>query len=405
VADAAAPVIVVGAGPVGLFTALALRARRIPVLLLEADPADRLRTGSRALYVHGESLALLESTSPGLGAELAAHGVLWNVRRTLYRGRQVYAREYPAHDASRGLPPFTSLRQSETERLLRQACKRAGVDMLWNHPVTEVAADSDGVIVTTAGGETCWGSHVVGADGAKSVVRKSAGVQLTGSAASDGFHVVVDVADEPGSTPGLERVMHYEHPAADGRGVLVVPYASGFQVDVQSRAGDDPDVIASPGEVRRWLPELIGPTPTARITAISVYRFLQLIADDFADPHRRVLLVGEAAHLFPPFGARGMNSGFVDARVAADAIAAGRRSPAANAGAVAGFVTARRAAAQVNSAAAGAALRHLRPRSAAARLRRTAAARLAPVVPRFGEWLERAPYGPRSGALTSGTGG
>lgn len=389
------PVIVVGAGPVGLFAALALRAHDIPVVLLEADPADRYRAGSRALYVHGKSLTLLESTCPGLGSELAAQGVLWNVRRTLYRGRQVYAREFPPHDASRGLPPFTSLRQSETERVLLQACERAGVDVRWNHPVTEVVAHSGGVTVATAEGETWSGSHVVGADGARSTVRKSTGAALDGSAA-DGFHVVVDVADEPGGTPSLERVMHYEHPAADGRGVLVVPYANGFQVDVQSRAGDDPDVIASRREVRRWLPELIGPTPSERITAISVYRFLQLIADDFTDPHHRILLVGEAAHLFPPFGARGMNSGFVDARAAADAIATGRRSPAANSEAVTDFATTRRAAAEVNSAAAGAALRHLRPPTTAARLRRGAAARLAPVVPRFGEWLEHAPYGPRA---------
>ncbi|MEU0878272.1 FAD-dependent monooxygenase [Lentzea sp. NPDC005914] len=389
------PVIVVGAGPVGLFAALALRAHRVPVVLLEADPADRHRAGSRALYVHGKSLTLLEFISPGLGSELAARGVLWNVRRTLYRGREVYAREFPPHDPARGLPPFTSLRQSETERVLLDACARAGVDVRWNHPVTEVVAHSGGVTVATADGETWSGTHLVGADGARSIVRKCTGTSLGGSAA-EGFHVVVDVRDEPGGTPSLERVMHYEHPAADGRGVLVVPYAKGFQVDVQSRAGDDPDVMASPQEVERWLPELIGPTPPERVTALSVYRFLQLIADDFTDPHRRILLVGEAAHLFPPFGARGMNSGFVDAHAAAVAIAVGRRSPAVNAGAVAEFATARRAAAEVNSAAAGAALRHLRPPGTAARWRRRAAASLAPVVPRFGEWLEHAPYGPRA---------
>ncbi|GAB2835178.1 FAD-dependent monooxygenase [Lentzea nigeriaca] len=385
------PVIVVGAGPVGLCAALALRAHDVPVVLLEADPVDRHRTGSRALYVHGKSLALLESISQGAGSELAARGVLWNVRRTLYRGKQVYEKEFPPHDPASGLPPFTSLRQSETEHVLLDACERAGVDVRWNHPVTEVVTHPGGVTVATADGVTWSGSHVVGADGARSTVRRCTGTSLNGTAA-EGFHVVVDVAD---STPDLARVMHYEHPAAEGRGVLIVPYANGFQVDVQSRAGDSADVIASRQEVRRWLPALIGPTPTERITAISVYRFLQLIADDFTDPHHRILLVGEAAHLFPPFGARGMNSGFVDAQAAADAITTGRHSPAANAEAVAAFATTRHAAAEANSAAAGAALRHLRPPTAAARLRRGAAARLASVVPRFGEWLEHAPYGTR----------
>src|SRR5690349_16422515 len=247
------PVIVVGAGPVGLFAALALRAHRVPVVLLEADPAERHRTGSRALYVHGKSLALLDSTSEGLGTELAAQGVLWNVRRTLFRGKEVYAREFPPHDPARGLPPFTSLRQSETERILLNACARAGVDVRWNHPVTEVVTHPAGVTVATADGATWSGSHVIGADGARSTVRRCTGTALDGSAA-DGFHVVVDVADEPDVAPSLERIMHYEHPAADGRSVLVVPYAKGFQVDVQSRDSDSADVLASPEEVRRGLP-------------------------------------------------------------------------------------------------------------------------------------------------------
>ena len=46
---------------------------------------------------------------------------------------------------------------------------------------------------------------------------------------------------------------------------------------------------------------------------MSTYRFRQAVAESFTDPRHRVLLVGEAAHLFPPFGARGMNSGIADA--------------------------------------------------------------------------------------------
>jgi 3-(3-hydroxy-phenyl)propionate hydroxylase len=98
-----------------------------------------------------------------------------------------------------------------------------------------------------------------------------------------------------------------------------------------------------------------------------------------------------------------MNSGFADARTAANAIAAGRSSVAENTRAVAPIAPTTRAAAEVNNPAAGAAPRHLRPPSTAARLRRDAAARLAPVVPRLGEWLEHAPYGPR--AVMSGKGG
>lgn len=386
------PVLVAGAGPVGLATALALRARDIPVVLLEAESSDRVRPGSRALYVHRDSLRLLESLHNGVGTRLTEHGILWNVRRTLYRGREVYARTYPPYAKKSGLPPFTSLRQADTERILLHACVQAGVTVRWDSRVTSVAPRAADVTVSTTDGTSWRASHVVAADGARSLVRMAAGIGLTGST-SAGFHVVVDIM---GEEQCLERVFHYRHPAMAGRHVLTVPYSGGFQVDLQCTADDRPDKIASPEAVREWLPGVIGAVAEDRVTWISVYKFRQLIADSFADSTGRVLLAGEAAHLFPPFGARGMNSGFADADAAATAVATARRGPAEHARAVTEFATRRHAAAMSNSAAAGAALKHMRPSGRVARARQLTAARLAPLVPRFGEWLERAPYGPVS---------
>ncbi|MDX2862302.1 FAD-dependent monooxygenase, partial [Streptomyces scabiei] len=86
-----APVLVVGAGPVGLSAALALRAHDLPVTLLEGDPEGRERPGSRALFVHRETLELLEGIHPGLAVKIASYGRTWHTRRTLYRGREVYS--------------------------------------------------------------------------------------------------------------------------------------------------------------------------------------------------------------------------------------------------------------------------------------------------------------------------
>ncbi|HKS49164.1 MAG TPA: FAD-dependent monooxygenase [Amycolatopsis sp.] len=392
------PVLVAGAGPVGLAAALALRARDVPVVLLETDSPGRVRPGSRALYVHHDSLMLLESMSRGTGTRLAERGILWNVRRTLFEGRQVYARAYPPYQARDVMPPFASLRQADTERILLDACVHAGVTVQWNSEVVDVTPDADGVTVKTTEGITWRASHLLGADGARSTVRRSAGIDLRGSTA-DGFHVVVDIATTA-EEQRRDRVFHYRHPAMGDRHVLTVPYTGGFQVDLQCRATDDPEAIASPEMVRAWLPRVIGAVPDERITWISVYRFRQLIAGTFAHPSGRVLLIGEAAHLFPPFGARGMNSGFADADAAATAVTAARRDSAEQAAAVAEFATKRRAAALQNSHAAGAALEHMRPSGGVARTRQFVAARLAPLVPRFGEWLERAPYGPSSPVLS-----
>src|SRR6266545_804068 len=89
------PVLVVGAGPVGLAAALALRSFGLAATIVEAEPEDRIRPGSRALFVHRESLRLLDLSCPGIAAEIAGHGVVWRTKRTFYRGRQVYAKTYP----------------------------------------------------------------------------------------------------------------------------------------------------------------------------------------------------------------------------------------------------------------------------------------------------------------------
>ena len=382
------PVLVVGAGPVGLSAALALRAHGLPVTLLEADPQERERPGSRALFVHRETLALLDAMLPGLAAEITSYGRTWHTRRTLYRGREVYARTYPPVT---GPPPFTSLRQTDTERFLRAACERAGVDFVWGARVTGVRTTETGVSLTGEDGRVWSGPYAVAADGARSAVRRELGIELEGTR-GEGFHVVVDVADVPGAELPLERVFHYEHPGAGGRSVMRVPFTGGFQVDLQCRDDDRPEDFGTEEAVRRRLPAIVGDGYGDRILWVSTYRFLRMVAASFTDPHRRVLLAGEAAHLFPPFGARGMNSGIADAAAAAEAIAAGTGA------AVAHFAEVRRAAGLFNMAAAGTALDHLRPRRRIVRVRQRAAAALAPVLPGCGSWLEHAPYGPRHGA-------
>jgi 3-(3-hydroxy-phenyl)propionate hydroxylase len=382
------PVVVVGAGPVGLSAALGLRARGLPVVLLEADAEDRERPGSRALFVHRETLALLDGMLPGLAGEITAYGRTWQTKRTLYRGREVYSRTFPPPS---GPPPFTSLRQVDTERFLREACERAGVEFVWGTRVTGVRTTPDEAVLTCADGREWSCGYVVAADGARSAVRRGLGIPMEGER-GEGFHVVVDVAEAEDDEPVSERVFHYEHPGIGGRSVMRVPFAGGFQVDLQCRDDDAQEDFGTREAVRRWLPAVVGDGYAERILWVSTYRFLRMVAASFTDQHRRVLLVGEAAHLFPPFGARGMNSGIADAAAAAEAVAAG------TADAVGQFARLRRAAGLFNSAAAQTALDHLRPRRRIVRARQRAAAVLAPMLPWCGAWLEHAPYGPRNGA-------
>jgi 3-(3-hydroxy-phenyl)propionate hydroxylase len=395
--DGSQPVVVVGAGPVGMGAALALRARGLEVLVVEAEPEDHLRAGSRAIYLHRESLQLLNGFRAGVGDRIAAEGLVWSVRRSTFRGRDVYRRSYPPLPEG-VLPPASSLPQTRTEELLLAACHDAGVRFRWHAPVLDAKTGPREAVVTLASGEQLAAPYVVAADGARSQVRAALGIPLRGPRSESPF-VIVDVDELPTPPGPPERVFHYEHPAVDGRNVLLAAFAGGWRVDLECRRDDDAEQLSSPEGVRRWLGEVMDRRYLDRVAWVSTYQFLQVVARDFTDPERRVLLVGEAAHLFSPFGARGMNSGFADAAAAADAIAAALSSPLPGAAraAIERFAADRHGAAEHNRAAARSALAHMEATDPRIRVKRRVAAALAPRFERAGRWLDEAPYGPRGG--------
>jgi 3-(3-hydroxy-phenyl)propionate hydroxylase len=390
------PAIVVGAGPIGLTAALALRARGLPATIIEAEPENRQRPGSRAIYIHGATLKLLERIRPGVGWAFVRHGLVWPTRRTTYRGREVFAKSYALPPPDK-LPHFTSLPQVVAEKLLLDACREAGVEVAWGDPIERVEPGADGVEVTAASGKRWQAQYLIAADGARSTVRKQIGIEMEGSRSENTF-VIVDVAEVDESPLPLERVFHYEHPAVGGRNVLLVPFKGGWRADLECHPDED-DKRWSEGEgLKRWIADTLGARYAERITWVSSYQFLQVLAKRFADPARRVLLVGEAAHLFAPFGARGMNSGVPDADAAAEAVAKALEAPDAQSAATAidVFDNERRAAAEWNRACAGIALEHLQARSMWQKVKRRAAALVAPMWEGAGKWLDEAPYGPRT---------
>jgi len=391
-------VVIVGAGPVGLAAALAVRATGRRATVVEAGAADRVRPGSRAIFLHRATLQIVERIRTGAGRQLAHDGLTWATRRTLYRGRDVYRRTYPPVPPG-VMPAATSLPQVATERILLQTCLDAGVEFLWNTEVTAATAAAQDVSLHTVGGASLTARYVIGADGSRSAVRESAGLHLEGPRTSNAF-VIVDAAEDRRDPLPVERVFHYEHPAVGGRNVLFVPFAGHWRIDLQCHAADEPDAYGSDSGVREWMAKVMPPKYADRVTWVSTYVFRQAIANRFTDATHRILLVGEAAHVFAPFGARGLNSGVADAFVAAAAIDAALRAESSSAAehAVRGFAESRRAAAVRNRAASSAALAHLEAWSPLRRILRRTAALLAPAVPALGLWMDSAPYGPTLGA-------
>lgn len=390
-----APVLIAGAGPTGMTTALALHARGVEATILERDPADRDRSGSRAIYVHGSTLRTLERIHPGLGTDLVEEGLVWPTRRTLFRGEEVFSRTYDSPGGSGDIPHFTSVPQVVTERYMLEALEEAGIEIHWEAEVETVDASPDGVRVETADGRTWEAEYLVGADGGGSQVRNEIGANFEGDQSENSF-IIADVAEVEDDPLPLERVFHYDAPEADGRNVLLVPFTGGWRLDIQCFDDDDPEELTSDEGMREFVRDIMGERYEDNVEWVSTYKFLQVMADTFVDEHRRVLLAGEAAHLLAPFGARGMNSGIADADEAASAIAVAidARTDAVARDEIELFAARREKAAEFNLDAAGQALEYLQGDDPVTVLRKEAAASMADYFESAGEWLDDAPYGP-----------
>ncbi|MDQ0191468.1 2-polyprenyl-6-methoxyphenol hydroxylase-like FAD-dependent oxidoreductase [Alicyclobacillus cycloheptanicus] len=253
-----------------------------------------------------------------------------------------------------------------------------------------------GVSIGTEDGDKFSAEYVIGADGRRSAVRKEIGAELVGPRSHDTF-VVVDVTEDEDHPLPIERIFHYQHPAMGGRNVLYVPFKGGWRIDLQLFEGDDEESYGTVKGVKQWIPRVIEPKYANRITWVSAYRFHQAVSSTFTDGNRRVLLAGEAAHLFAPFGARGFNSGVPDSVLAARAIAKARQAASREEAAqyVLAVAEERHFAAEYNRDCAGIALEHLQGSSPYMNAKRELAACLSSINPSLGKWLDEGPYGPK----------
>lgn len=387
------PCVVVGAGPVGQTAALALRRRGIRTLVVEAEPAGRARPGSRAIFLMTPTLQRFDQVLPGLGAKIAADGIQVGGYDAFYGDRRVCHLSMPSASPLSVFGLGASLPQRVTETHLYDAAVEHGVEFRWSSPVAGVVTDAGGATVTLDSGEEIRAPYVIAADGARSVVRSALGLSLAGDRDDTPF-IIVDVDAHPdGSTARMPGRFHYRYPRLDGRNVMHMPFAGGMRIDLQCLPGDDVAYLESADGVREWVSQTVDPWYGEHVAWVSTYRFHQAVADSYTDRHHRVLLAGEAAHLFAPWGGRGLNSGVIDATDAATAIADARstQDPAVASRAIARCAADRRTWGLHNRDVSSRALRRMRASDPFMRWQRDIAARLAPLVWPAGAWLANGP--------------
>ncbi len=301
------PVVVAGAGPVGLCAAIDLAQRGIDVVVLDED--NTVSVGSRAICWAKRTLEILDRL--GCAERIVGKGVEWNVGRVFFGGEQVFQFDLQPESGHRR-PAFINLQQYWVEQFLVERC--AGLpqaEMRWQHKVIGVTPHADRVAIRVAAPEGEYVIHadwLVVADGARSPIRGMLGLESEGQAFRDRF-LIADVlmhTDFP-----TERWFWFDPPFHRNQSALLHRQADNvWRIDFQLGPHADPDEEKKPENIMPRLRAMLGDGAQFDIEWASVYTFQSRRMRSFR--HGRALFAGDAAHVVSPFGARGANGGIQD---------------------------------------------------------------------------------------------
>ncbi|MEU0157534.1 FAD-dependent monooxygenase [Streptomyces sp. NPDC006261] len=326
------PVIVVGAGPVGLTLSLALAAQGVPCVLLDEGPGTEEVRLARTAVLREDTADLMERLG---AADLEKDGLRWSGWRSMRRKQLV--RDVPLRTGSAELgasgaagdfgasgdfddegapllPAPLHIPQHALASALRAAVAAAPlVELVPLSRIDTLEQDRDGVTVHAKGPGSAWwrGSYVVGCDGARSTVRKLLDIRFPGRTAVERHAVAALRAELP--WPG-EAVLHRQPPwRGGGAEVGARPLPDGvWRLDwLLPPRGDlvTPDALIT--RIRDTLAGWCGETPPYELLDTGVHTLHHRLARRWRV--QRAFLAGDAAHLLGALGTQGLDEGIRDA--------------------------------------------------------------------------------------------
>ncbi|MDB6180845.1 FAD-dependent oxidoreductase [Paracoccus fistulariae] len=305
-----APVVVVGAGPVGLAMALDLGRRGHQVTVITR--LDFIAHCSKAICFSKRSLDILDRL--GVCDAVMQKGVTWNLGKVFWGdgAEPVYQFDMlPVKDQKH--PGFINIQQYYIEEYLLDGLRALpNVDLRWGHVIEEVTPRQDGVLLdisTDQGRYQLMADWLIACDGARSTVRERMGLDFEGRVFEDNF-LIADIRMPDHQMPP-ERWFWFDPPFNPGRSALMHRQPDGvWRLDFQLGWNIDREAATRPENVEPFIRAMLGDEVAFEREWYSVYTFQCRRMARFV--HGRVIFAGDSAHLVSPFGARGCNGGFAD---------------------------------------------------------------------------------------------
>ncbi|MEM9104809.1 MAG: FAD-dependent oxidoreductase [Pseudomonadota bacterium] len=305
------PVVIIGAGPIGLAAAIDLCLHDVPVVVV--DDNDKVSFGSRAICYAKKTLEILDRL--GCGDEFVDKGVVWNLGKVFFDDRRIYEFDLLPEEGHKR-PAFVNLQQYHFEEYLMhrvRALQEAGrpIEVRGKNRVTDVEERADDVLLTI---DTPDGSYrmacdwLIACDGATSPTRKMLGLDFVGRVFEDNF-LIADVKMDANFP--TERWFWFDPPFNRNQSALLHKQPDHvWRIDLQLGWDIDKEQEKKPENVIPRLKAMLGDDAKFELEWVSIYTFQCRRMEQFR--HGRVLFAGDSAHQVSPFGARGANSGLQD---------------------------------------------------------------------------------------------